>query len=73
MAFDSVAWEFMQKSLLLFQSGPSICKWVQIFSDGSEPGVLQNGNLPRFFKSHVENAGRATHSLPTFSSLVLKY
>ena len=48
-AFDSVSWQFILKTLVYFNFGPSIKKWIKLFQNGAESCILQNGFLSDFF------------------------
>jgi hypothetical protein len=44
-AFDTVSWNFMQKTLSYFNFGPNIHKWVKLFYNKSTSAINQGGNL----------------------------
>ena len=48
-AFDSVSWKFIHKTLDYFNFGPSIKRWIEIFQNGSESCILQNGHMTEYF------------------------
>ena len=48
-AFDTVSWKFIDKTLKYFNFGPSIRKWVNIFQNGSESCIIQNGFMSESF------------------------
>ena len=48
-AFESVSWKFISKTLDYFNFGPSFKKWINIFQNGTESCILQNGFLSEFF------------------------
>ena len=48
-AFDSVSWKFITKTLDYFNFGPSFKKWINIFQNGSESCILQNGHMSDYF------------------------
>ena len=48
-AFDSVSWKFISKTLDYFNFEPSFKKWINIFQNGTESCILQNGFLSEFF------------------------
>ena len=45
-AFDSLSWEFILKSLKLFNFNDNIIKWVNSLQLNSSSKILQNGHLP---------------------------
>ena len=49
-AFDSIAWEFIFKSLDYFNFGPSIKKWIKLFYTNIKSCVLVNGNASIWFR-----------------------
>ena len=48
-AFDTVSWKFISKTLDYFNFGDSIKKWIKLFQNGAESGILQNGFISEFF------------------------
>ena len=48
-AFDSVSWKFIHKTLDYFNFGPSFKRWIEIFQNGSESCILQNGHMTDYF------------------------
>ena len=42
-AFNSVSWKLIHKTLDYFNFGPSFKRWIEIFQNGSESCILQNG------------------------------
>ena len=48
-AFDSVSWKFIHKTLDYFNFGPSFKRWIEIFQNGSESCILQNGHMTEYF------------------------
>ena len=48
-AFDTVSWKFIKKVLKYFNFGPSIISWIDIFQNGSESCIIQNGFMSEFF------------------------
>ena len=48
-AFDTVSWKFIKKVLKYFNFGPSIISWIDIFQNGSESCIIQNGFMSGFF------------------------
>ena len=51
-AFDSVSWDFIDKTLKLFNFGESFRKWVKLFQNKSNSAVCQAGFLSSFFPLH---------------------
>ena len=49
-AFDTVSWEFIQDTLIFFNFGPSICRWVKTFQKNAVSCVSQAGILSNFFR-----------------------
>jgi hypothetical protein len=49
-AFDSVSWEFIQKTLQLFNFGESLSRWVSVFYSDISATVIQSGYFSDFFK-----------------------
>ena len=49
-AFDSISWQFLQKTLDLFNFGQSIKTWIKTFYNDIESSVIQSGFLSNFFK-----------------------
>ena len=49
-AFDSLSWSFINKTLNLFNFGPSIQKWFNVFYKDARSTVSQCGFLSDFFK-----------------------
>lgn len=49
-AFDSVEWNFIEKSLEFQGFGPSIIHWFKTFYRNSESCILNNGHLSERFK-----------------------
>ena len=48
-AFDTVSWKFIIKTLDVFNFGNSIKQWINIFRNGAESCILQNGFMSDFF------------------------
>ena len=48
-AFDSISWKFISKTLDYYNFGPSFKNWIQLFQNGTESCILQNGFLSDFF------------------------
>ena len=48
-AFDTVSWNFIQKTLTYFNFGPDIHKWVKLFYNNSTSAINQGGNLSETF------------------------
>ena len=42
-AFDTIEWEFIQRTIALFNFGESIQRWISIFYTNTESAVLNNG------------------------------
>ena len=49
-AFDSVAWDYIDKTLMFFGFGDSIRKWVKTFHNNVSSTINQGGNLSNFLK-----------------------
>ncbi len=49
-AFDSLEWSFVERTLSVFNFGPSIIKWVQTFYKDSNSYVLNNGWASQSFR-----------------------
>ena len=49
-AFDTLSFDFINKTLDFFKFGPMIQKWVSLFYKGAETAVQLNGFLSNFFK-----------------------
>ena len=49
-AFDTIEWEFIQKTLALFNFGESIQRWISTFYTNLESSVLNNGVCTNSFK-----------------------
>lgn len=49
-AFDTVSWKFITKVLKYFNFGPSIISWINLFQNGSESCIIQNGYMSDFFR-----------------------
>ena len=48
-AFDTVSWKFIHKVLKFCNFGPSVIAWVELFQNGSESCIIQNGFMSYFF------------------------
>ena len=48
-AFDTVSWNFIEKTLNFFNFGPSIRKWVNLFNTNISSTVNQGGDLSKTF------------------------
>ena len=48
-AFNTVSWKFIDKTLKYYNFGQSIRKWVNIFQNGSESSIIQNGFISESF------------------------
>ena len=42
-AFGTVSWDFIDKTLAYYNFGPSIWKWINLFQNGAESCIIQNG------------------------------
>ena len=51
-AFDSIAWSFLEKTLIFFNFGPSIRKWIKLFITDVKSCVIVNGKPSSWF--HLE-------------------
>ena len=40
-AFDTISWNFIDKTLIYYNFDPSIRRWVKIFQTGSESCIIQ--------------------------------
>ena len=49
-AFDTIEWEFIQKSIEMFNFGPNIRKWISIFYTNVESEVMNAGFMTNYFK-----------------------
>ena len=49
-AFDSVSWNFIDKTLEYFKFGPSFRRWISVFQNKSISAVSQAGFLSNFFQ-----------------------
>jgi len=48
-AFDSIEWNYIQKSLETFNFGLQLCQWVRVFYNNISSCVLNNGNASKHF------------------------
>lgn len=48
-AFDSVSWSFLQKALKLFNFGPDIRRWIEVFYNNANSCVSVNGQYSEWF------------------------
>ncbi len=48
-AFDSLNWNFMFKSLELFNFGKNFIRWIKILYNNIEGAVINNGHVSQFF------------------------
>ena len=48
-AFDTVSWYFIDKTLVYYNFGPSIRKWINLFQNGAESCIIQNGYMSESF------------------------
>ena len=67
-AFDSLSWSFIDKTLNLFNFGPSIQKWFNVFYKDAKSTVSQCGFLSDFFK--VERGCRQGDPLSCYISIL---
>ena len=49
-AFDTIEWDFIQKSIEMFNFGPNIRKWISILYTNVESGVMNAGFMTDYFK-----------------------
>ena len=49
-AFDTIEWEFIQRTIALFNFGGSIQRWISIFYVNTESAVLNNGFCTNYFR-----------------------
>ena len=67
-AFDSVSWNFIQKSLQFYNFGPSFQKWIQVTQSNSISAVTQAGFLSSFF--NLERGCRQGDPISSYIFLV---
>ena len=48
-AFDSIEWQFIEKTMAFFNFGQSIIKWFKILYNDISSCVQNNGHLSPFF------------------------
>ena len=48
-ALDTVSWKFVSKTLNYINFGNSVKQWINIFQNGAESCILQNGFMSEFF------------------------
>ena len=60
-AFDTVSWKFIVKVLKYFNFGPSVIKWINVFQNGSESCIIQNGFISDFFQIKKRVQTRGSH------------
>ena len=48
-AFDTIEWEFIQRTIALFNFGESIQRWISTFYSNTESAVLNNGFCTNYF------------------------
>jgi hypothetical protein len=48
-AFDSIEWDYIDKTLETFNFGPDFRKWVNVFYSNSQSSVLNNGFASEWF------------------------
>ena len=49
-AFDTIKWDFIQRTIALFNFGESIQRWISIFYVNTESAVLNNGFCTNYFR-----------------------
>ena len=49
-AFDTIEWDFIQKTITLFKFDDNIKRWISTFYTNSESAVLNNGFCTNYFK-----------------------
>ena len=49
-AFDTIEWEFVQRTIALFNFGESIQRWISIFYSNTESAVLNDGFCTNYFQ-----------------------
>ena len=49
-AFDTIEWEFIKRTIALFNFGDSIQRWIPIFYSKTESAVLNNGFCTNYFQ-----------------------
>ena len=49
-AFDTIEWDFIQRTIALFNFGESIQRWISIFYVNTESAVLNNGFCTNYFR-----------------------
>ena len=49
-AFDTIEWDFIQKSIEMFNFGPNIRKWISILYTNVEIGVMNEGFMTNYFR-----------------------
>ena len=54
-AFDTIDWDFIDKTLQSFNFGQSLRKWVKLFFNDSSSPNLNFGYLSDFFKCWLKN------------------
>ena len=51
IAFDTVEWSFLYKTLLqFFGFGESFCSWIKTFYNDISSCIINNGHSPDYFK-----------------------
>ena len=53
-AFDSISWNFIDKTLDYFNFGPSFKRWIRLFQKSSESCILQNGHMSDYFPKRLQ-------------------
>ena len=48
-AFDSIEWNFIKRSLELFNLGPFLTRWFSILYNNSEAAVMNAGYMTDYF------------------------
>ena len=71
-AFDTLEWEFIMKTLDLFNFGDNIKKWIKLFYTNIESTVLNNGFATNWFKS-TRGVRQGCPLSPIFSFWEQKY
>ena len=68
-AFDTINWDFIDKSLCNYNIGISFRKWVKILYTNSKSAVMNNGNFTQFF--HLQRGVRQGCPLSAFLFLLV--
>ena len=48
-AFDSLEWDFVAKTLKVFNFGPNVKRWISMFYSGVQSAVMNGGFLTNYF------------------------